>query len=371
MDKRIPLAAALTVSALAGWYFLAGSGQTGPAPASSAPAAGTVDAAQMEKLGIRLEPAQQVDNLPIGTVPGQISLSPEGRVAVTVPYGGVMVRLLVIEGQPVRRGEALALVRAPDAIRYGGDLARARADLSLAEAQAGRMRQLHKEGIIAKARVDEADARLQQARATVAESQRQLATGGVGGDGSITLRAPIAGRVAHVAVETGGPVDPLVAPIVIENANAFQVELQLPEALARRVQPGMGIEVEVPGNAPGDPAVTARGTLLTVAPSLDPATRSVMARASIEPVPGLVSGKGVMVMIRDAGTTNGIAVPAGAITYVDGQPHVFVRDGQRFVRRKVALATQVGDRAIISAGLRAGEQVAVSGVTELKALTAE
>lgn len=368
MDKRIPIAAALTLSALGGWYFFTGSSQSDPAPNAAARAAGTVDAAQMAKLGIRLEAAQQVDNMPLGSVPGQIVLSPDGRVAVTVPYGGVMVRLLVIEGQPVRRGEALAMVRAPDAIRYGGDLARARADLALAEAQARRMRQLHKEGIVARARVDEAEARLQQARATAAESQRQLAAGG---DGSITLRAPIAGRVAHVAVETGGPVDPLVAPIVIENPSAFQIELQLPEALARRVQPGMGIEVEVPAGAPGEAPVIARGKLLTVAPSLDPATRSVMARASIEPVPGLVSGKGVMVMIRNAGTTSGITIPAGAVTYVDGQPHVFVREGQRFVRRRVSLAVEVGGRAVIAGGLRPGEQVAVSGITELKALTAE
>ncbi|MFN3517159.1 MAG: efflux RND transporter periplasmic adaptor subunit [Novosphingobium sp.] len=371
MDKRIPIAAALIVSALAGWYALAGSNRPDSAPGAAAPAAGTVDAAQMTRLGIRLEAAQQVDDLPLGSVPGQIALSPDGRVAVTVPYGGVLVRLLVIEGQPVRQGQPLAVVRAPDAIRYGGDLARARADLALAEAQAGRMRQLHREGIVARARLDEAEARLQQARATAAESRRQLAAGGASGDGSITLRAPIAGRVAHVAVETGGPVDPLTAPIVIENPSAFQVELQLPEALARRVQPGMGIEVEVPAGTAGKPPETARGKLLTVAPSLDPATRSVMARASIEPVPGLVSGKGVMVLIRDAGTTGGITVPAGAVTYLDGQPQVFVREGQRFVRRKVILATQVGGRAVIAGGLRPGEQVAVSGITELKTLLAE
>ena len=371
MDKRIPIAAALTVSALAGWYFFAGSDQGAPAPSAAASAAGTVDAEQMAKLGIQLEAAQQVNNLPLGSVPGQIVFSPDGRVAVTVPYGGVLVRLLAIEGQPVRQGQPLAVVRAPDAIRYGGDLARARADLALAEAQASRMRQLHKEGIVARARLDEAEARLQQARATAAESQRQLASGGAGGDGSITLRAPIAGRVAHIAVETGGPVDPLVAPIVIENPSAFQIELQLPEALARRVQPGMGIEIEVPADVAGEAPVIARGKLLTVAPSLDPATRSVMARASIEPVPGLVSGKGVTVTIRDAGTTSGITVPAGAVTRIDGQPHVFVREGQRFVRRKVSLAAEVGGRAVIAGGLRPGEQVAVSGITELKALTAE
>lgn len=370
MDKRILIAAALAASSLAGWYFLAGDSQTEPAPAASG-APGQVSDAEMARLGIKLETAQQANDLPLGTVPGQVVLSPDGRVAVTVPYGGALVRLMVIEGQPVRRGQPLAVIRAPDAIRYGGELDRARADLALAEAQAGRMRQLQKEGIVARARIDEAEARLQQARASVAEGQRQLAVGGASRDGSLTLVAPIAGRVAHIAVETGGPVDPLVAPIVIENSSAFQVELQLPEALARRVQPGMGIEVQVPADSTGQQPVTARGSLLTVAPSLDPVTRSVMARASIEPVPGLVSGKGVMVTIRDAGTTSGIPVPATAVTYIDGQPHVFVREGQRFVRRKVGLVAEAGGRAILSGGVRPGERVAVTGITELKALVAE
>ena len=68
------IAAALAVSALAGWYLLAGDSPPDAGPSAAAPAAGTVDAAQMEKLGIRLEAAQQVDNLPIGTVPGLIAL---------------------------------------------------------------------------------------------------------------------------------------------------------------------------------------------------------------------------------------------------------------------------------------------------------
>lgn len=371
MDKRILAFAALAISALGGWYFLYPAQPAGTGEAAPSAAAGTIDAAQMERLGIRVAPATAVSDLPLASVPGQITLSPAGRVAVTVPYNGLIARLLVIEGQAVRRGEALAVVHAPDAIRYGGDLARARADLSLAEAQAARLRQLHREGIVARARLEEAEARLLQARASVGESQRQLAAGGGGGTGTLTLRAPIAGRVAHVAVETGGPVDPQVAPIVIENPSALQVELQLSEALAQRVRPGMGIEVALAGAAPGSAAASARGTLLTVAPSLDPATRSVMARASLEPAPGLVAGKGVSVVIRAAGTTSGIVVPSAAVTYLDSQPHVFVREQQRFVKRKVTVAAEVAGRSVIAAGLRPGEQVAVSGITELKALTAE
>jgi cobalt-zinc-cadmium efflux system membrane fusion protein len=69
------------------------------------------------------------------------------------------------------------------------------------------------------------------------------ALGGVAEDGTMTLRAPISGRVAQVAVETGGGVDTLTAPFVIEAEGAYQIDLQLPERLARAVRPGMAVEV--------------------------------------------------------------------------------------------------------------------------------
>lgn len=371
MNKRILAFALLVLAAIGGGVLIWGWIGAGSDTEAPAPVAGAIDAKQMAKLGIRLEAARQVSDLPLASVPGQIVAAPDGRVAVTVPYSGLIVKLMVIEGQAVRRGEALAVVHAPDAIRYGGDLNRARADVALAQAQANRMRQLHREGIVARARLEEAEARLVQARASAAESQRQLLGSGPGGDGSITLRAPIAGRVAHVGVETGGPVDPQTAPLVIEKADALQVELQLTEALAQQAQPGMGVEIMLQDTAAGAAPRMARGTLLTLAPSLDPVSRSVTARASIDPVPGLVAGKSVNVILRTAGRTTGIVVPATAVTYLNSRPHVFVRTGTGFRRQPVQLAAEVAGQAVIAGGLRAGAQVAVSGLTELKALTAE
>ncbi|WP_374530455.1 efflux RND transporter periplasmic adaptor subunit [Novosphingobium sp.] len=371
MDKRIIGFAALPLAALAGWYWYSHGGSDGQAPPSQQVAPGTIADDQLERLGIRVEVVPQANDLPVGLAYGQVMLAPDGRVAVAVPYSGVAVRIQVIEGQQVRRGDVLGVVRAPDAIQHGGTLARAEADLRLAEARVKRLAQLNREGIVATARVEEAQAQLQQARATVAESRRQLALGGGSPDGSMTLRAPISGRVAKVAVETGGAVDPMTAPFVIENPAAFQVDIQLPEAIAAKVQPGMAIEVQVPTGGIDAKPVIAKGTLLSVGASLDPETRSVPARASLEAVPGVVAGKGVTVVIKAAGTTSGIVVPSSAVTRVDGQAYVFVREGQRFVRRKVTVEAEVGGSSVISAGLKPGEKLAVSGIAELKAMTAE
>lgn len=345
-------------------------------PACSSPqseqAAGPADAKDEAKgLAIESVEAREVDNVPLGSVPGTISLPPEARVAVTAPFAGAVVRVFVIEGQQVARGEALGLMRAAEPVQIGGDLARARSAAALAEARAKRLSQLADEGIIASARADEAKAEWEQARASVAQFARMASLGGVGPDGTMTLRAPIAGRVAHVGVETGGGVDTVTAPFVVEAAGAYQIELQLPERLAQQVRAGMAVEIMLADGAAA-PLVVG-GRIIAIAPSIDPASRSVMARASIGAVPGVIAGRNVTVTILGEG--GGIAVPDRAVTRIGDKDHVFVRSaksaGTDWEKRAVTVAARSGGLAVISTGLKAGEVVASSSIAELKAMNAE
>lgn len=318
-------------------------------------------------LAIETVAAREVDNVPLGSVPGTITLPPEARVAVTAPFPGAAVRVYVIEGQAVSRGAALALVRSAEPVQIRGDLARARSAATLAEARAERLSQLADQGIIAAARADEAKAELQQARASVAQFSQMSALGGAGSDGNMTLRAPISGRVAHVGVETGSGVDTMTAPFVIESAGAYQIELQLPERLARAVRPGMAVEIILADGSAKPMAVG--GQIIAVAPSIDPATRSVMARASIGAATGIVAGRNVSVSIN--GTGRGVAVPDNAITRIGDKDHVFVRKGKTWVKRPVDVVARSGGEAFIGNGLKAGEAIAASSIAELKAMSAE
>lgn len=330
--------------------------QTGDQAAKADAAAG---------LAIESVAAREVENVPLGTVPGTVSLPPEARVAVTAPYAGAVVRVYVIEGQQVARGEALGMVRATEPLAISGDLARARSAATLAEARAKRLAQLADEGIIAGARADEAKAELDQARASVAQFARMASLGGVGSDGTMTLRSPLAGRVAAVAVETGAGVDTITAPFVIEAAGAYQIELQLPERLAQAVRPGMAVEVALGGEG----AKPVGGKIIAVAPSLDPATRSVMARASVGAAPGIIAGRNVTVVILGQG--RGIAVPDRAVTRIGDKDHVFIRKGEAWEKRAVTVAARSGGLAVIAEGLAVGEVVAGSSIAELKAMNAE
>ena len=173
MDKRIIGVAAAVIIVSGAFYALRSPGAD-PAPAAVDRLAGELAPDQVARLGIRTEAAVP-GTLPVATVPAQVSLPPEARVAVTSPFAGVVTQVLVIPGQQVARGQALALVRAAEPVQFGAELARAEADLPVLRASAARLSQLAREGIIAPARADEAQAALRRGEATAAEQQRLLA----------------------------------------------------------------------------------------------------------------------------------------------------------------------------------------------------
>lgn len=359
--KSIWIGAALLTLAAAGGTLL---WQGEPVAEEKAAKAklGTLSTDQVTRMGVMVEAAVPATSAELGSVPGTVTLPPEARVAVTAPFAGSVVRLFVVNGQAVTKGQPLAIVRSIEPVQYGAALARGQAQLAVAQANAVRTGQLAREGIIAGARADEAQAALREAQVVVSENRRILAQTGAGAGGEITLRAPITGRLAVVNVQTGGPVDGLTAPFVVENTASFMLDLQIPERLAGEVHPGMS--VSLPGAA-GQPI---NGSIISVGSSIDSATRSVIAKARIGADPLLVSGKTVMATLNGSRIFTGVSVPAVAVIQIDGKDVVFVSSRTGFAVRPVTIAGRSADRITLSAGLEAGEQVATSGLAELKVL---
>lgn len=342
--------------------------ETGSEQAAAQP--GAITAAQIKTLGIKIEAAQLANKVPLGTVPAIVNLPPEARVAVAVPFDGAVTRLFVVEGQQVARGAALASVKAREPVQIGANLARSRARLGLAQANARRLNQLAREGIIAGARADEANAALREAQVSVSENQRILSQAGAGANGQMTLRAPISGRVASVNVQTGGPVDTMTAPFVIENTRSYMLDIQLPERLAGKVVPGLMVEVNLPAPAGDNDGPVLTGTIISVSPSLDPMTRSVMAKARIGAASAMVTGKSIMVTINGNQDQQGVSVPASAVTHIGEKDYVFVLSGNRFEQREVMLVASADGKSVLGDGLKPGEKVATTGIAEIKVMMA-
>jgi len=369
MSRRVYLFAgvglvALTLAGLA-WFAM----RSGTAPSLSSPApppAGRttapvilpLDDRQAAQLGIRLARAGVAGEAPLAAVPAIIQPPANARVAVAATFPGVVMRTLVVEGDTVRQGQPLAVISSREVLTMGADLARANARLGVARSNAARLSQLSREGIIAGARADEADAIAAEAGADVSEKSRILRTvNGHAASGTYTLAAPIAGRVTAAGIRAGDPVDGTTAPFVIDAANRYEVLGQLPERLVGAVRPGMTVRLGA-----------LRGTVTAVGTTIDPASRSASLKAEIPVGPGVVAGRNVSVTIFGPAPAGAVSLPAAAVTTIDGRPVVFVATRGGFAVREVASGGSGEGEVILLSGVKPGEQAVVAGTSALKAL---
>jgi len=354
------------------WFMLPGKGGGAPASQTEQTAPGNAAAAsdipltgdQAKAMGLRFAAALATSEMPVATLPAMVMPPPNSRVAVAAQLPGIVTRVHVVDGAMVTAGQTLATISSRDMVSLGADLSRARARLSVARANAARMNQLSREGIIAGARAEEAGAALRQAEVDVAEQARLIGmTNGSASGGGYSLTAPISGRISAMAIETGKAVDPAVAPFVIDGSGGLQAEAQLPERLIGTMQPGMRVGI----------GAGQTGTVIAVGTAIDPATRSARLTASLPAGAPVRAGQSINLSIMGAAPSGAIRVPADAIAQIAGEPCVFVRTPRGVAVRKVTLpdgGAGSGDDRVILSGLKPGEQVAVTGVSELKSLAA-
>jgi cobalt-zinc-cadmium efflux system membrane fusion protein len=278
-------------------------------------------------------------------------------VAVAAPFAGLVRDVAVQPGQAVRRGQVLATLISRDAMQLAAELARAEARRQLTAAERARMDALARAGVVAGARADSAAAADAEARISVAAAQRMLAQMGADRSGSVRMVAPIAGRVASMAIEAGAALDGSSAPIVIEAEGSRWLALQVPERLAGSLRPGLAVRTD-----DGQ-----RGRLETIGSAIDPATRAFAARARLDDGgPALNSGRLLRLVMSAPAPAGAVSVPAAALAADNGADLVFVKGAKGFVPRPVTRVGS-GDPAVITAGLKAGETVAISNLPELRA----
>lgn len=177
----------------------------------------------------------------VRTLRGSTQLAPEHLARVAAQVAGRVQRLAVREGDAVTAGQLIATVettplRDQAAAALGG-LAGARVGVTSAQATVARLEPLVAHGIAAQQELDDARARLAQARAAVAASAGVAAvTAHEVGRG--TVRAPISGVVLRVLRGVGDLVDGTPNTPIVEvgdpGALEFVANATAPDLVALR-----------------------------------------------------------------------------------------------------------------------------------------
>ncbi len=320
-------------------------------------------AAQRQALGIELGKAEAARDLPVDGLPAIVQAPLDDSAVVTAPYAGVVLQVLVREGDAVRRGQPLARVQSREAMTLGADLVAARGESRLADAQAARDRQLLAEGIIPAARAQAAEARRDAAAARLRELQAAAAVAPPaqgGAPGVYELRTPRDGRVIERALRPGEPVALLAKAFVVARRDRVLLELHVPARHAAALRTGLGVRLRD----------GVEGRVVEVGGAVDAASQTVPVRAEVADG-RLLAGQQLSATLLLPAPPGAVRLPSRALAEHAGGDAVFVAGPRGFSAVPVELLAQTADGySVVRGALKPGAEIVVAGAGALGALPA-
>jgi RND family efflux transporter MFP subunit len=274
--------------------------------------------------------------------------------------GGTLQRVLVREGEQVRRGQLLAVVAdqrlSLEAQAGSAGVAAAEATAERARGDLQRAQFLFERGVYAQARMDAV-----QAEARAAEAQLRAARAQAGAAGAAAAQgrvyAPADGRVTRLPIPQGAVVMPGDIVVAI-STGARVLRIELPEGEASMLREGQDIRIL----SDGDAAVrTAR--VRQVYPAID--NGLVTADLDASSFEGEFIGARVRVL-APAGEREAFVIPAGYIFTRYGVDYVRLWRGGAVLEAPVQRGAPtpmegMEDGVEILSGVRAGDQIVPVG----------
>ena len=334
-----------------------------PQPQSAGPATLKLDPKEVAAAGILVETVA-AGNIGAGILaPAAATAQPTGVAALTAHAEGIIVRLNKRLGDPVQAGEVLAVVDSKDAAQLASDRASADARAVLARRIAAQEEALYSQGATSKRSLETAEASLAAAEADARRARDAAATANLARDGhSVAVISPVTGRITAQAAALGAFVRTETELFRVSDPRLIQVEAQLTARDAARIHPGDAASLLLPNGG------TARATVRSVAPALDPLSRTQSVVLTVPEELALAPGETLQVRITPrTATADTIVVPEEAVQTVDGRDSVFLQTDSGFAVRHVAVGSRSAGQASVVSGLQAGQRIATRNAFLLKA----
>jgi cobalt-zinc-cadmium efflux system membrane fusion protein len=318
---------------------------------------------------------------------GKVAIDEDRSTPVFSPYAGRVTKLLAKPGESVTQGQPLFTIEAADTVQAQNDFItamtsqnKAKSALELADIQYRRAKDLYEGRAIPLKDYQQAEATQVQAQNDVRSSVTALEAANnklrilgftdetikaFQNKGSInpeiTIYAPIAGTVVQRKIGPGqyvnsGASDPV---FVIGDLSTVWLTAFVRESDAAQVCVGQDISVNVMA-LPGRP-MTAK--INYVAAAIDPNTRRLLVRATIDNKDGLLKPEMFAnVTIYSAGDRAAPAVPKQALIYEGDQVRIWVaREDKSVELRQIKIGLINGNLVEVTSNLKPGERIVVKG----------
>jgi len=316
----------------------------------------------------------------VNELPGRLEGVRTAEVRARVE--GIVLSRNYTEGGEVKAGQVLFRI---DPAPYQAQLASAKAQLERAEANAVSARQkaerykpLVAANAVSKQEYDDAVAAAGQANADIAAAKAAVTTAQIN-LGYTTVTAPISGRVGRALVTEGAlvgkgeatrlttveQVDPIWVTFTQPATEVARLRRAIESGQVKGVNGGARVHLFPEGS---DKEYGMTGKLLFSDMTVDPTTGSITLRAEFQnPKRELLSGTFVRVKIEQGVDEKALTVPQRAlIRNAQGASVLVVGDDGKVAALPVKAPQAIGDRWVVTEGLKGGEKVIVEGLQKVR-----
>jgi len=308
-------------------------------------------------------------------LPGRLEATRVAEVRARV--AGIVTKRVFREGEEVKANDVLFRID-PAPFQAAANsaqavLAKAEANLAQTTQKAQRYKPLVESNAISKQEYDDALTAQKQAAADVASAKAALETARLN-LGYATVNAPISGRIGRALVTEGalvgqGAATPLAT---IQQLDTLYVNITQPAAEALKLQRAMREgKLQKAGKDEAKVSIVMEdgttyphaGKLLFSDQTVDPGTGAITLRAVVpNPERFLLPGMYVRARVEQAVQENALTVPQQAVQrQADAAIVMVVGPDNKVAPRPVKAETAVGDKWVVSEGLKAGERIVVEG----------
>lgn len=256
-----------------------------------------------------------------------------------------------------------------------GEVLRAQGQLTNATLQRQRSDELVKTGAQSVAVRDERVAGEQTAQGNLASAQAALQNAKIN-LGYTEITSPIAGRVGRSAVTKGnvvGPdsgtlttivsVDPMYVLFPVSQREFLELQKEGRQASTASNAAGLLVRLRFSDGTP----YSEPGRINFVDVTVNQGTDTILVRATVPNPKGvLVDGQLLQASVEEEKPVERILVPQAALIADQEGVYVFIVEGGKAVIRRVKVGGDTGPNAIITDGLKGGEQVVVEGLGSLR-----
>ena len=325
-------------------------------------------------------PAEQMAHIQVLTVEqgplarilrltGAVEYNDFKTTPVITQIGGPVSRVMVVQGEHVRAGQALLYVASPDYSLLRSSYIKARDAFQLADKFYLRAQDLYAHHAIAEADLEQALSNRAQAQADFESSADAIRVLGIADPETIVtkppspeipLYSPVAGEVVDRQCSAGQ----LLAAgatqcFTLSDMSSVWILVNVYQNDVAYVHAGDAVTIENE-SYPG----TLRGKIEYISPALDPNTRTLQARIeAANPGERLKKEMYVTAEVQAGMIPNALFVPNSSVLRNEqNMPYVYLQTGQaQFARRDVTLGDSHDGQTQILTGLQANDRVVGDG----------